>query len=152
MKASKVPAGPQLVPTLSVKSGAKALEFYARAFGAVEVLRLVEPGGKLAHAEIEIAGARLWLAEEYPEIDFLSPETRGGTTVTLTLYVEDVDAAVERAVAAGATLARPPHDEFYGERVAQVRDPSGHRWSLQTRLEEVSNEEIARRFEKLIAG
>ena len=92
------------------------------------------------------------LADEYPELGILGPQSRGGATSALSLYVEDVDAVAQRALEAGAELERPIQDEFYGDRVAHLRDPFGHRWSICTRIEDVSAEEMQRRMAKLLAG
>ena len=127
-----------ITPYLIVKGGAKALEFYARAFGAVERERMQEPGGKVRHAEI-------MLADEHPEIGALSPETVGGTPISLHLYVEDVDTVVAAAVAAGARLTRPVADQFYGDRVGGLTDPFGHHWSIATHKEDLTREELHRR-------
>jgi PhnB protein len=151
-KTHPIPDGPRLIPYLSVKEAARAIEFYGRAFGAVEVLRLVDPGGRVSHAELAIGEARLMLADEHPEIDSVGPQTLGGTSVSLTVYVEDVDALVERAITAGAKLLRPVTDEFYGDRVALLRDPFGHKWGFQSRIEHVSPEEMQRRFTALMQG
>jgi PhnB protein len=141
-----VPDGYHTVtPYIIVNAGAKALEFYARAFGAVERLRIDGPGGKIGHAEIMIGNSYVMLADEHPEVEALSPTTVGGTPVTLHLYVEDVDTVVARAVAAGATLIRPVADQFYGDRVGGIRDPFGHRWFIATHKEDLSNEELQRR-------
>lgn len=134
-----------LTPHLVVKDGAAALDFYARAFGAVEVERIQNDKGKVGHAEITIGNSRLMLADEHPEIGALSPSTVGGTPVSFHLYVEDVDAMVARAVAAGATLIRPVADQFYGDRIGGVADPFGHRWFIATHKEDLSREEIDRR-------
>lgn len=142
-----IPDGPRLIPHLITHDGAAAIAFYERAFGAVLTLRLDEPGGRLGHAEMAIDGSPFMLANEYPELDLLAPKSRGGApSVSLTLYVSDVDAFTERAVAAGAQLARPVTDEFYGDRVAQLVDPFGHRWSIHSRIEAISNAEMQRRF------
>src|SRR5687767_12832941 len=103
-------------PYLSVRGAAEAIEFYKKAFGATEVLRLPEPNGRLGHAEILVAGARIMLADEYPELGFVGPQSLGGSAVGIQIYVEDVDAVVARAQAAGATVIKPPTDEFYGDR------------------------------------
>ena len=149
---SKIPAGQRITPYLSVRNAAKAIEFYRRAFGAVETMRLEDPSGRVSHAELELDGAKWMLADEHPEMAFVGPEALGGTTVTLSIYVEDVDALAARAIAAGAKSLKPITDEFYGERVAQLADPFGHRWSFQSRLEEISTEEMQRRYAKLIGG
>ena len=151
-KTSPIPDGQRLLPYLSVKDAPRAIDFYVRAFGAVETLRLVDPGGRISHAEIEIDGARLMLAEEHPEIGSVGPQTLGGTTFSLTVYVADVDALAERATAAGATLIHPVSDQFYGDRVAFLRDPFGHKWALTSRVEDVSNEEMKRRYAEMIKG
>jgi PhnB protein len=141
-----------IIPYLHVKGAAAALEFYQKAFGAVETLRLAEPDGRIGHAEIQIDGARLMLADEFPEHGILGPQSLGGTAVGIHLTVPDVDALAERAVAAGAKLTRPIKDEFYGERTAKLEDPFGHVWHVVTHLEDVSAEEMQRRYDALLAG
>jgi PhnB protein len=136
-------------PYLVVRDGAQAIEFYVRAFGAREELRLDMPDGRLGHAQLTVGAARFMLAEEFPEFGYVGPATLGGTTVGIQIYVEDVDALAERAQAAGAKLKRPIKDEFYGDRVAQLEDPYGHRWNFCTRIEEVSLEEMKRRMAAL---
>lgn len=137
---------PALTPYLAFKNSARAIEFYVRAFGAVERYRLTEPGGKVGHAEIRIGDSNLMLADEYPDFGHLSAQTLGGSPITLHLYVEDVDAVVSRAVDAGATLLRPVKDEFHGNRGGVVADPFGYHWMVTTQIEEVSPEEMQRRF------
>lgn len=141
-----------IIPYLSVRNAARAIEFYAAAFGAVEVYRMTEPGGRVGHAEMEINGQKLMIAEEYPEYGSVGPESLGGTSVSLTMYVSDVDAGVERAVQAGAKLERPVADQFFGCRTGWLADPFGHRWALQTQIEIVSPEEIQKRFEAMMKG
>lgn len=104
------------------------------------------PDGRVGHAEMSIGIHRFALADEFPELNFVSPVALNGTPVTLSVYVDDVDAMASRALDAGATLERPVRNEFYGDRVAQLRDPFGHRWSFQTRIEEVSPDEMRRRM------
>jgi PhnB protein len=140
-----------IVPQIIVNEAEKAIEFYRRAFGAVETLRLTEPGGRIGHAELAIAGAALMLSDAYPDYGFVAPEA-GTASVKLSLYVPDVDAFAARAVAAGARLERPIADEFFGDRVASLADPFGHRWAIHTRIEEVSPDEMQRRFAALISG
>jgi PhnB protein len=142
----------KIVPYLSVKGAARALDFYTAAFGAVESIRLPTPDGRLGHAELTIGGALLMLADEFPEMAFVSPKTVGGTSVTLSLEVEDADATVNRAVAAGAKVVRPVADQFYGRRSGQVLDPFGHRWDISAVTEQLTNEEIAERSAKLYGG
>ena len=139
-----------ITPYLIVSGAAKALDFYARAFGAIERERMQDAGGKIRHAEITIGGACIMLADEHPEIGALSPATVGGSPVGLHLYVEDVDAVVAQAVAAGATLTRPVADQFYGDRVGGITDPFGHRWWIATHKEDLSPEEIRRRAAEVI--
>ncbi len=117
---------------LSVRNAAAALAFYAEAFGAIELSRLVGDDGRIGHSEVVIGASKLMLADEYPEVDIVGPETRGGPTCSFTIEVPDVDAAFERAVAAGATVDRPVADQFHGNRMGSLRDPFGHRWTLST--------------------
>ena len=141
-----IPEGQKLFPHLIVRGAAQAIDFYVRAFGAEETLRLDMPGGKVGHAELSFAGVGIMLADEFPEMDCLSPQARGGTTMSTAVYVADVDAFVARAIAAGAKLQRPIKDEFYGDRVAWLEDPFGHRWSFHTRREIVSPAEMKARM------
>ena len=135
----------RIVPYLCCRGAADALDFYARAFGAIEQSRMVGDDGRVGHAEITIQGARIMLADEHPEVDVFSPAHYGGSAVGLNLDVDDCDALYEQAVAAGATGLRPPADQFYGSRSATVADPYGHRWFLNTRVEDLSGAEMARR-------
>lgn len=135
-----------LTPYLGFKSASRAIEFYIRAFGAVENFRLTEPGGKIGHAEIRIGDSYLMLADEYPDFGHLSAQTLGGSPVKLHMYVEDVDALVRRAVDAGATLLRPVKDEFHGNRGGVLADPFGYHWMVTTQIEELSPQEMQRRF------
>ena len=129
-----------------VDDAAKAIEFYARAFGAEELYRL-PMGDKIGHAEIRIGDTHLMLSDEWPEWGSLGPKSRGGPTSTFVVYVPDADAAFRRAVDAGATPERPVADEFWGDRMGKVVDPFGHRWSLATHVEDVSPEEMGRRLQ-----
>ncbi len=133
-------------PYLIVKDAARALEFYKQAFNAKEFYRLDMPDGRIGHAEFQIGNSRLMLADEFPEMNARSPETLGGTPVSLLLYVEDVDAFFKQALAAGGTEERPVKDEFYGDRAGTLRDPFGHRWTIATNKGEVSPEEMQRRM------
>jgi uncharacterized glyoxalase superfamily protein PhnB len=142
---STAPAPGALTVYLCVRGAPAAIDFYREAFGAVETLRLTGDDGRVGHAEITFQGATVMLADEHPEIGVVSPETLGGTPVSLYLHVADVDAAYARAVAAGAASERPPGDEFHGNRNARIRDPFGHRWLLTQPIEAVSAEEMARR-------
>jgi PhnB protein len=147
-----IPDGQRTFSYLSVRDAANAIDFYKRAFGATEVMRLQEPGGKIGHAEISIDGVVVMLSDEYPDYDAVGPQTVGHTTVSILIYVEDVDAIAERAVKAGATLLRPIKTEFYGERVATLKDPFGHKWSFQARVEDLTPEEMQRRYTELVKG
>lgn len=140
----------QAIPYLCVQGAASALEFYQQAFGAKEVLRLTEPGGKIGHAELDFNGARVFVADEYPDHGVLSPRSLGGSPVSIVLVVEDVDALTARAVAAGARLLRPVEDQFYGDRTGKLEDPFGHIWHVQTHKEDMSAEEMQRRFAALV--
>jgi PhnB protein len=142
----------QAIPYLSVGGAARAIEFYARAFGATERLRLAMPDGRIGHAEIRIGRAAIMLADEFPEMGFRAPRTLGGSPVTIHLYVEDVDALAARAVAAGATVKRPVQDQFYGDRSVTLEDPFGHVWSFATRKEDVPPEELRTRHAKLFGA
>lgn len=132
-------------PLLIARNAVEALSFYQRAFGAVVGLRIDQPDGRLGHAELTIGKAKIMLADEFPEMACVGPQTLGGTTVSIQIYVENIDAFAERAIACGAKLERPIKNEFYGDRVAWMIDPFGHRWSFSTRIEEVSNEEMVKR-------
>jgi PhnB protein len=144
-----------LTPYISIKGASEALAFYQAALGAEELYRLDTPDGRVGHAELRIGDSRLMLADEMPDMaDAVarSPRTLGGTTFGLHVYVADVDAAFQRAIAAGGTVKRPVQDQFYGDRSGTFADPFGHVWTLATRIEEVSPEEMRRRIEKLNAG
>jgi PhnB protein len=136
-----------VTPYLSVDGAAGAIEFYKKAFGATEVIRMPAPGGKVGHAEVEIAGSRIMLADEYPDMGFRSPKVFGGSPVSLHLYVEDVDAVVRQAVATGAKELRAVKDQFYGDRTGTVEDPFGHVWHIATRKEDLAPDELRRRAE-----
>lgn len=138
------------IPYLIVKGAADAIAFYAKAFGAVQELRLDEPGSdRVGHAELRIGDGRIMLADEFPEYGFLGPITRGGTTVTIAMQVDDVDAWAARAEAAGARIDKPPTNEFYGERRCRLTDPFGHAWNLSTPTERLTEDEMRRRYEEL---
>lgn len=142
----------EVYPYLRVRDAGRALDFYKQAFGAEELFRLTEPGGRIGHAEIKIGGTTLMLADEYPEMNIVGPQTLGGTSFSIHLHVDNADAWIERAVAAGAIVLRPAADAFYGERSGSVRDPFGHEWLLGHQVEEVSTEEMQRRYTALFAG
>lgn len=141
-----IPDGyPQVTPYLYIDGAAGAIEFYSKVFGAKERMRMPAPGGKIGHAEIQIGDSVIMLADEYPEMDVRSPKAVGGTPVTMSVYVEDVDSVFERAVKEGAKALRPVEDQFYGDRSGQFEDPFGHRWSVATHVEDVPPDEMAKR-------
>lgn len=146
MPVSHVPAGyHSVVPYITVRGAAKAIEFYKSAFGATEIMRFEGPGGSVAHAELEVAGSRFMLGDEMPEWGNRGPESLGGASGGLCVYLPDVDAAFARAVSAGAKAFKPVTDQFYGDRSGTVVDPFGHVWTLATHIEDVSIPEMQRR-------
>ena len=134
-----------VTPYLIFSGADEAIAFYKRALGAEEVMRMDAPGGRIGHAEIKIGDSRIMLADEHPEIQALSPRTIGGSPISIHLYVENVDAAVERAVSAGAKLIRPVSDQFYGDRTGGIEDPFGYRWFIATHKEDLTMDEVRRR-------
>jgi PhnB protein len=140
----------EMFPYLRVKNAGKAIDFYKQAFGVTEKFRLVEPGGRIGHCELEFGAAIIMISEEYPELGVLGPESVGGTTVSIHLHVDDADAAIRRAVEAGAKMTRAPQDHFYGERSGTVRDPFGHDWLIGHDIEDVSPEEMQRRYDEVM--
>jgi PhnB protein len=142
----------ELFPYLCVKDAGRAIEFYVRAFGAREKFRLAEPSGRIGHAELEFGAITLMLSDEFPECGILGPQPDAAVPFSIHLHVENADAMIERALEAGATLERPAQDEFYGERGGVVRCPFGHRWMIGHSIEDVSPEEMQRRYTKLLAG
>ena len=150
-KVNPIPEGFHTVTLyLCVKDAARAIEFYKKAFGATEVMRLAEPSGRIGHAEIRIGDSPVMLADEFPEMGLLSPESLGGSAVRINLFVEDSDALTSQAIAAGAKVQRPVADQFYGERSGTIMDPFGHIWLISTRIEDVSPEEMQRRYDDLM--
>ena len=148
-----IPEGyPRLSPYLCIDGAARAIEFYVDVLGATERMRMDGPDGRIGHAELELGNSVIMLADEYPDIGFLSPTRIGGTAVTLHAYVEDVDAVFDKALAAGAKALRPVENQFYGDRSGQFEDPFGHRWNVATHVEDVDAEEMARRAEQAGGG
>ena len=148
MPVSPIPEGYHSVtPYLVMKNAAAAIEFYKKAFGAVELLRMAAPGGKIGHAEIKIGDSPVMLADEYPDMGFKGPESLGGTPVSLMIYVDDVDKIYPQAIAAGGKEVRPLQNQFYGDRSGTLTDPFGHVWTISTHVEEVPEEELAKRAE-----
>jgi PhnB protein len=140
-----------ITPYLVVDNAKAAIDFYTRAFGAKEKFRM-PMGERIGHAELQIGDSVVMLADEFPDMGHLGPKSRGGTTVSLMLYVEDVDSAFRKAVQAGATEKRPVENQFWGDRMGTLTDPFGHMWSLATTVEEVSPDEIQRRMEQFSKG
>jgi len=134
-------------PYLIVKGAADAIEFYKRAFGATELLRMADPQGRVGHAEIKIGDSVIMLADEHPTMGYRGPRSLGGSSVSILLYLEDVDGVFERAVKAGAKAQRPVMDQFYGDRSGTLEDPFGHVWTIATHVEDVEPEEMKRRAE-----
>jgi PhnB protein len=139
-----------VTPYLIVNDAVAAIEFYTQAFGAEETLRLQMPDGKIGHAEIKIGDSVIMLADAFPEMGCATPQSLGGSPVSIMLYVEDVDARFEQAVAASGIIKRPLTDQFYGDRSGTLEDPFGHGWTMATHIEDVSPEEIDRRFEEMM--
>jgi len=138
-------------PYLAVRNALEAIAFYKNAFGAAEALCIAHEG-KVGHAELEIGEARIMLADEFPDHDFLSPQTIGGTAVIIHPYVEDVDAFTARAIGAGLKVLRPVMDQFYGDRGGKFEDPFGHRWWIATRKEDISSQELKSRAAASFGG
>ncbi len=146
MAVKPIPDGYHAVtPYLIVKGGAAAIEFYKKAFGATERMRMAQPDGRIGHAEIQVGDSCVMLADEHPEMGFVGPQTVGGTGVTLHLYVEDVDKVAKQAVAAGAKEMRAVQDQFYGDRSGTFQDPFGHVWNIATHKEDLTMEEVQKR-------
>jgi len=134
-----------ITPYLCVNGAAEAIEFYKRAFGATEIMRMPAPGGKVGHAELKFGDSRVMIADEFPEMEFKSPRAFGGSPVHIHLYIDAVDAVVAQAVAAGAKVVRPVADQFYGDRLGTVSDPWGHVWHVSTHIEDLTEEEMKKR-------
>src|SRR6201987_6517484 len=137
-------------PYLIVKGAADAIEFYKRAFGATEILRMADPQGRVGHAEIKIGDSVIMLADEHPAMGYRGPRSLGGSSVSILLYLEDVDSVFERALKAGAKAQRPVANQFYGDRSGTLEDPFGHAWTIATHVEDVPPEELKRRAAALM--
>lgn len=150
MAVKAIPAGYHSVtPYLSIKGAAEAIAFYKRAFGAVELSRLVMPTGEVGHAEIKIGDSAIMLADECDEGGFRSPQSLKGSSIGLHVYVENVDAQFAQAIAEGARVIKPVEDQFYGDRTGTLEDPFGHVWFLATHKEDLSLEDIDKRAEAM---
>jgi len=151
MAVKPVPEGyATATPYLIVRDGVKALDFYKRAFDAKELFRMPGPDGKLAHAEIQIGNSRIMLSDEVPQMGARSPQTIGGSPVSILLYLEGVDRRFKQAIAAGAKEVRPVKDQFYGDRSGTLEDPFGHVWTIATHVEDVSSAEMNKRMEAMM--
>jgi len=153
MPAKPIPEGyHSLTPFLAVDDAARAIEFYKQAFGAQERGRMPGPEGKIAHAELQIGDSAVMLSDPFPQSTCRPPKELGGTSVGVFLYVEDVDAVVQKAVDAGGTLTMPVEDQFWGDRYGKVADPFGHEWQIATHKEDLTPEEIAERGKEVMAS
>jgi PhnB protein len=152
MAAKPIPEGYHTVtPYLAVDDAAQAIEYYKKAFGAKELGRMDAPGGTIGHAELEIGDSRVMLSDPFPQASTKPPKELGGTSVSVFMYVEDVDAVVKQAVDAGATVLMEVADQFWGDRFGTVQDPFGHSWSIATHVEDLTPEEIAERGREAMA-
>jgi PhnB protein len=140
----------ELFAYLCVENTARAIEFYTKAFGAQEKFRLTEPSGRIGHAELDFGGTTMMLSDEYPEYGIRGPLAIGGTAVTIHILVDDAVEAIRRAVVAGAEFEREPSVAFSGERSGSIRDPFGHRWNIGHSIEDVTPEEMQRRYTELM--
>jgi PhnB protein len=142
-----IPDGyPRVMAYLSIDGAADAIEFYKKIFGASERMRMGGPDGKVGHAELQIGDSVIMLADAFPDMGNLDPKKLGGSPVTMTIYVEDVDKTHKAALKAGAKETQPIEDKFYGDRASQFDDPWGHRWNVMTHIEDVSSEEMEKRM------
>ena len=146
-----IPEGyPRVSPYLSVAGANDAIEFYKAVFGATERGRMPAPGGMVGHAELVVGDSVIMLSDEFPEMGNVSPTTVGGTPVTISVYVEDVDAVFDKAISLGATAERPVETQFYGDRSGLFVDPYGHRWNVASHVEDVPPEEMGKRAAEMM--
>jgi PhnB protein len=147
-KVNPIPVGYEgATPYLIIKDAARALEFYKKAFGATEIMRIPTPEGKVGHAEIKIGAAIVMLADEFPDMNCKSPQSFGGTPVSIMVYVKDVDRFVKQAISGGGKVLRPVENKFYGDRAGSLEDPFGHQWHFATHVEDVPPDELPKRAE-----
>ena len=152
-KIEPIPTGyHSITPYLIVDDAKGAMEFYQRAFGAAVVLQLDRPDGKVAHAEVKLGDSMIMLADEASEMGYHSAKAIGGSPVKILLYIENVDAVFNRAVEAGAEVVSPVKDQFYGDRSGALKDPFGHSWTIATHIEDVSQDEVDRRYQAMMQG
>jgi PhnB protein len=148
-----IPDGyPQVIPSLAIDGAGEAINFYTTVFGATVRMRMDAPGGKVGHAELQLGDSVIMLSDEYPEIGHQGPKAYGGSPVTLSVYVDDVDEVFNRAVGLGAKALRPVENQFYGDRSGQFEDPFGHKWNVATHVEDISPEEMDRRAAEAMGG
>ena len=153
MATKPIPDGYHSVtPYIALKNAGDAIEFYKKAFGAKELFRMASPDGSVGHAEIKIGDSIIMLADEDADMGFFSPETIGGSPCLLMIYTENVDQTFKRAIENGATETRPVKDQFYGDRSGSLKDPFGHKWTIATHVEDVPEDEMKRRLEKVMSG
>jgi PhnB protein len=153
MAVQPIPDGyPRVSPYLVVDGAQKAIDFYTSVLGATERMRMPGPDGRIGHAELQFGDSVVMLADEFPDMGAKAPSAYGGSPVSIMVYVEDVDATFGKATEAGATAVRPPENQFYGDRSATFDDPFGHRWTVNTHVEDVSPEEVGRRAAEMGQG
>jgi len=153
MTVKAIPDGYEgITPYLICKNAEAAIEFYKKAFGAVELFRVGEPGRKVGHAEMKIGNVIFMLADEFPDIGAISPQTLGGTPVTFYVYVEDVDGFTEKAIGEGLKVLKPVADQFYGDRSGHFEDPFGHKWGFATHVEDLTPEQLNERAKAAHGG
>ena len=140
-----------LTAVLAVEDASAAIDFYKQAFGAKERMRMEAPGGKIAHAELEIGDSLIMLSDPFPQSNVKPPNEAGTSTMSIFFYSEDVDATIEQAVGAGATLTTPAEDMFWGDRFGTITDPYGHQWSIATHVEDIPPEEMEQRGKAAMA-
>jgi PhnB protein len=147
-----IPDGyPQIIPSLVIDGAGAAIEFYVAVLGTTVRMRMDSPDGKVGHAELQLGESVVMLSDEFPEMGFLGPTSVGGTPVMISVYVDDVDAVYQKALGAGATALRAVEDQFYGDRSGQFEDPFGHRWNVATHVEDVPEDELARRAAEVMS-
>jgi PhnB protein len=148
-----IPEGyPQVTPYLHVDGASAAIDFYGKVFGANERFRMDGPEGTIGHAELELGDSIIMVSDEFPDRDVRGPKSVGGTPVTISVYVEDVDSVFEAAMEGGATELRPVENQFYGDRTGQFEDPFGHRWSIASHVEDVPPDEMEKRAAEAMSG
>ena len=152
MPTNPIPEGYHITPYLAVDDAAQAIEYYKKAFGAVEQVRMDAPGGKIGHAELKIGDSRVMLSDSFPQASTKTPKELGGTSAGVFMYVHDVDAVVQQAVDAGATVTMEVADQFWGDRFGSITDPFGHSWSIATHVEDVPPEEMAERAKQAMSA